>query len=194
MLLSHHSESNDMQYDLLWPDLTSDLRSNFDLDFLRSNWLSVALPRREEHNGSKIDALGPIGQKLLKKNIYAKNGCLTSVNFDLSRLNRWPEVKSETTKQIGRFVAHLLLLPLVAIYHSFGSRAAQLEPCTFDRKVRKFCNDDVIIKYWPRVTKFAPPRILIPVYLPFKFRVSSSYGSWDSGGGQILRPPPFQGA
>ena len=41
-------------------DLTSDLRSNFDLD-LRSNWLSFDLSRREEHNGSKIGALDPIG-------------------------------------------------------------------------------------------------------------------------------------
>ena len=35
-------------------------------------------------------------------------------------------------------------LPLVAICHSLGSRVAQLEPCTFDRKVRKLYNDDVM--------------------------------------------------
>ena len=48
---SHHSESNDMQHDLLWPDLTSDLWSNLDFDFLKSNWVLSDLPRREEQNG-----------------------------------------------------------------------------------------------------------------------------------------------
>ena len=54
--LYHHSESNDMQHDLFWPDLTSDLWSNFDLD-LRSNWVSFDPSWREEHNGGKIVAL-----------------------------------------------------------------------------------------------------------------------------------------
>ena len=68
-------------------DLTSDLRSNFYFDLLRSNWVSFDPSRREEHNDSKIDALDPIGQKLLKKNMCAKNWYLTSVNFDLWSLN-----------------------------------------------------------------------------------------------------------
>ena len=34
-------------------------------------------------------------------------------------------------------------MPLVAIYHSLDSREAQLKPCTFDREVQNFCNDDV---------------------------------------------------
>ena len=77
---------------------------------LRSNWVSFNLSRREEHNGSKIDALDLIGQKLLKKkNICAKNWCLTSVNFDLWSLNRWPEVKYEATILIDRSIVHLLV-------------------------------------------------------------------------------------
>ena len=65
--LSHNSKSNDMQHNLLWPDLTSDIRSNFDLGFLRSTWSSFDLSRQEEHIGSKINALDPTGQKLLEK-------------------------------------------------------------------------------------------------------------------------------
>ena len=53
--------------------LTPDLWSNFDFDLLRSNWILFDLSQREEHNGSKIDAPDPIGQKLLKRNICAKN-------------------------------------------------------------------------------------------------------------------------
>ena len=105
----------------------------------------------------------------------------------------WGQI-SETTLQIGRFIAHLLLLPLVAICHSFGSREAQLEPCTFDRRVRTFCNDYVIWpwKYWPRVTKFAPQRILIrPTYLP-NFVFLALMGAEIAGRWQIL-PPPLPG-
>ena len=36
------------------------------------NLVSFDLYRPEKHNGSKIDALNPIGQKLLNKNICAK--------------------------------------------------------------------------------------------------------------------------
>ena len=71
-----------MEPDLLLSDLTSDLMSKFDID-LRSTLLSFDPSRQEEHNGSKIDALDPIGRKLLKKNICTKNWCLTSANFDL---------------------------------------------------------------------------------------------------------------
>ena len=132
-------------FDQTWPDLSS----NFKLEPLMSNWVLFDLSWREEHNGEKIVALDLIGQKLVKKNVSTKNWCFASVNFDLWSLNRWHEVKLETTSQIGRFIAHLLFFPLVAIYHSLGSRAAQLEPCLFDRKVRKFCNDDVIWAWIP---------------------------------------------
>ena len=52
-----------MQHDPLSPDLISDLRSNFDRDFLRSNWISFDLSRREERIGNNSVALGLIGQK-----------------------------------------------------------------------------------------------------------------------------------
>ena len=97
----------------------------------------------------------PIGSSYWRKTFVLK------LVFDLGKLgplslNSSPEIKYDTTIRIGRFVAHLLFLPLVAIYHSLGSRAAQLEPCTFDLKVRNICNHDVIWpwKYWPRVTNF----------------------------------------
>ena len=86
-----------MTYNMTHFDLTSDLGSNFELDFLRSNWVSFDFPRRYKHNGGKIVALDLIAKKLLKKILCAKNWCLTSVNFDLWSLNEWPEVKSETT-------------------------------------------------------------------------------------------------
>ena len=55
--LTEHSKSNEMQHGLFWPDLTSDLRSNFDLNFLRSNLVSCDLSWGEEHNGGKMVAL-----------------------------------------------------------------------------------------------------------------------------------------
>ena len=61
--VSHCSESNDIQYDLLSPDLTSDLMPKFDLDSLRSNWVSFDPSQQEEHNGEKIVALDLIGKK-----------------------------------------------------------------------------------------------------------------------------------
>ena len=67
------------------------------------------LSRQEEHDGDQIVALALIGQKLKKKMDCTNNWCLISVNFDLWNLDGWPEVKSETTVQIGRFIAHVLL-------------------------------------------------------------------------------------
>ena len=69
-------------------DMTSDLRSNFDLDFLRFNWVSIDLSSQDEHNGGKIVAVDQVVHKLLQKNICAKNWCLTLINFDLWSLNR----------------------------------------------------------------------------------------------------------
>ena len=66
--LSDHFESNGMQHDLLFPDLWS----NFDLDLLRSNWVSFDPSRREKHNGGKIVALGLVVGKLLQKKHLCK--------------------------------------------------------------------------------------------------------------------------
>ena len=40
-----------MQHDPISSDLNSDLRSNFELDLLRSNGVSFDPSRREEHSG-----------------------------------------------------------------------------------------------------------------------------------------------
>ena len=58
-----------MQHDPLSPDLISELRSNFDRDFLRSNWTSFDLSRREEHNGDNIVALGLIGSEVSEEKL-----------------------------------------------------------------------------------------------------------------------------
>ena len=41
--------------------MTSDLRPNFGLDFLRSNWVSFD-PTQLKHNGGNIDVLDLIGR------------------------------------------------------------------------------------------------------------------------------------
>ena len=129
--LSHHSESNDVQHDPLWPDLTSNCSSNFDLDLLRSNWVSFDSSQRKEHNGDIVEIVA-IDQKLVKENVCAKIWCLTSLNFDLWRRNSWPEVKSESTLQIDRVIAHLLLLPLAFISCSCLSfRNFSIFKCTY---------------------------------------------------------------
>ena len=47
-------------------DLTSDLRSNFLLDLVRSTLVSFDPSRQEARNGDQTVVLGPIGQKLVK--------------------------------------------------------------------------------------------------------------------------------
>ena len=47
-------------------DLTSDLRSNFVLDLVRSTLVSFDPSRQEAHNGDQAVVLGPIGQQLVK--------------------------------------------------------------------------------------------------------------------------------
>ena len=47
-------------------DLTSDLRSNFELDLVRSTLVSFDPSRQEARNDDQTVVLGPIGQKLVK--------------------------------------------------------------------------------------------------------------------------------
>ena len=191
--LSHHSESNDMQHDLLWPDLTSDLWSNFDLDFLKSNWVLSDLPRREEQNGSEIDALDPLGQKLFNTHICAINWCLTSVNFDLWSLNRWPEVINlRLYCRLAVLLRIFSFLPLVAIYHSLGSRAAQLGPALLTGKCENFAmmtsfdleNIDL------GSPNLDPKEFLYGPTYPLYFVFLALTGAEIAGGGQILPPSP----
>ena len=110
----------------------------------------------------------------------------------------WPLApKRLTWGQIWRLIpdspihcASSLFLQIEAICLSLGARPAKAKRCTFDQKVRKFCIDDVIWpwKCWPRVTKFAPQRVLMRAYPPPKFRASSVSGSRDSRGENM--PPP----
>ena len=76
----------------------------------------------------KIVAPGLIGQKLVKNPFCAKNWCLTSVKFDLWSLRGRPEVKSETTSQIGRFTAHLMLLPLAICLSNWAPERLNWSP------------------------------------------------------------------
>ena len=66
--LPRHSNSNSIQHDLLWPDMTSDLKSNFDLDLWHSICVWFYASWLEEHNDGKIVALGLKIQQLLQKN------------------------------------------------------------------------------------------------------------------------------
>ena len=82
--LSHHSESNDMPHDLLWPDLTSDFRSNFYLDFWRTNYIPIirsVLTRGTQWCQNLCSRLHR--SEVGGKNVCIKSWCLTSVNFDL---------------------------------------------------------------------------------------------------------------
>ena len=47
-------------------DLTSDLRSNFKLDLVRSTLVYFYPSRQDAHNGDQTVVLDPIGQKLVK--------------------------------------------------------------------------------------------------------------------------------
>ena len=51
-------------------DLTSDLRSNFELDLVRPTLVSFDSSRQEAHNGDQTIVLAQIGQKLVKSLCY----------------------------------------------------------------------------------------------------------------------------
>ena len=48
-----------------------DLRSNFQHDFLRSNYTSFAASRKEKNDAGKINVVSLLNQKLLQKTLFA---------------------------------------------------------------------------------------------------------------------------
>ena len=82
LCLSHQDASTDMQHDLFWSLRDLDLRSNFDLDLLRSNHISFEASLREKHDDAIADSLSLLVQKLfvfrgqiiyLSKRLYERN-------------------------------------------------------------------------------------------------------------------------
>ena len=72
--LSHQDASTDMQHDLFWSLSDLDLRSNFDLDLSRSNYVSFKASLREKHDDAIADSLSYIQvPKLFVKEYFACN-------------------------------------------------------------------------------------------------------------------------
>ena len=70
--LSRPGASIDMQYDLLRSLRDLDLRSNFEVDLSRSNYICFDSSRQDKHDGAHIFALSFIPQKLFAKNDFAE--------------------------------------------------------------------------------------------------------------------------
>ena len=66
LCLSHQDASTD-KYDLFGPLRDIDLRSNFDLNFSRSNYISFEASLREKHDDVIADFLSLLVQKLFMK-------------------------------------------------------------------------------------------------------------------------------
>ena len=67
----HQDASTDMQHKLFRSLHDLDLRSNFDLNFSRSNYISFEASLREKHDGAIADALAWLVQKLFVKKYFA---------------------------------------------------------------------------------------------------------------------------
>ena len=61
-----------MQYDFFGSGQGHDLRSNFQHDLLRSNYISFDAARQEKHDAGKISIVSLLSQKLLQKNLCRK--------------------------------------------------------------------------------------------------------------------------
>ena len=61
-----------MQYDLFGSGHDLDLRSNFQNDLLRSNFISFDASKEEKHDAGKINVVSLLSQKLLQKNVFRK--------------------------------------------------------------------------------------------------------------------------
>ena len=70
--LSPPGASNDMQFDLLRSLRDLDLRSNFEVDLSRSNYISFDSPRRDKHDGTHIIAVCFKTKKLFAKQDFAQ--------------------------------------------------------------------------------------------------------------------------
>ena len=67
LCLSLRDASNDMQHDITGSSRDLDLRSNFQLDLLRSSCMSFELPWCGEHDAVKIISLPWVHKKLFRK-------------------------------------------------------------------------------------------------------------------------------
>ena len=79
--LSPPGASNDMQHDLLRSLRDLDLRSNFEVDLSRSNYIWFDSPRRDKHDGIHIIAVYLKQKSYSRKKISLKNN-----NFDFGDL------------------------------------------------------------------------------------------------------------
>ena len=62
-----------MQHDLFGSGHDLDLRSNFQHDLSRSNYISFDASKQEKHGASKINVVSLLSQKLLQNNCFRKN-------------------------------------------------------------------------------------------------------------------------
>ena len=61
-----------MQHDLFGSGHDLDLRSNFQHDLSRSNYISLDAARQDKHDAGKRNIVSLLSQKLLKKNVCRK--------------------------------------------------------------------------------------------------------------------------
>ena len=62
-----------MQHDLFGPGHDLDLRSNFQHDLSRSNYISFDAAGQEKHDAGKINIVSSLSEKLLQKDVCRKN-------------------------------------------------------------------------------------------------------------------------
>ena len=79
--------SIDMQHDLFGSGHDLDLRSNFQHDLSRSNYIAFDDSRQDKHDAGKINVVALLSQKLLQKIYFRKKTVIFEV-FALWRPNR----------------------------------------------------------------------------------------------------------
>ena len=72
MCSGRRCQSTDMQHDLFGSGHELDLRSNFQNDLSRSNYISFDAARQEKHDDGKTSIVSLLNQKLLQKNVCRK--------------------------------------------------------------------------------------------------------------------------
>ena len=75
MCSGRRCRSTNMQHDLFGSGHDLDLRSNFQHDLSRSNYISFDAARQEKHDPGKINIVSLLSQKLLQKNFCRKKNC-----------------------------------------------------------------------------------------------------------------------
>ena len=68
-----------MQHDPFRSGHDLDLRSKFQHDLSRSNYISFDAARQYKHDASKINIVSSLSQKLLQKNVYRKKTVIFGV-------------------------------------------------------------------------------------------------------------------